>query len=98
MMKEINVVSIEKHKINNDDIVLMAIKRKHRYEDLSDSHFTFYFENNKIILQINKNKKTKKYILNIKDTSIHLISISSFMMLELSDTLGDINYIVDKKL
>jgi hypothetical protein len=97
-MKEINVVSIEKHKINNEDIVLMAIKRKHRYEDLSDSHFTFYLENKKVVLQIDKNKKTKKYILNIKDTSIPLINISSFMMLELSDTLGDINYIVDKKL
>ena len=95
-MRKLQVVSIEEHLINNEKAVIVGIKRIHRYSDLSDSLFSFNINNKELTLTIEKENKKKEYLIDIFQSDIDFSLLEAFMVIELSDKIGNINYIVEK--
>lgn len=93
-MENLEVISAEKHIVENKECLLVGVERKHSYEKLTNAEITFNIDKD-VTLNISKEKVNKKYKLNIN--KVLLDNVEEFMVIEISKKHGNINYIAIRK-
>ena len=94
-MIRLNIVQIEEHEVNGENCLLVGVERMHSSEKLQNAMITFKTIEEKTFVNIFKNSKTISYILNIDKDIIN--KYQEFMMIELSQKNGNINYVVSQE-